>query len=134
MRKLIIAVFPEYPEKRSYTDSFNFDKLIISKLKEEMLMDKIDCYIEEYTNSSGVPCVRLREKESNKKIVLEGDSFVKKHFLRFLSQAKLNINIMPTIYDRYGTDIVAVRGIKQAENEETIEISLNVFGASYLFE
>lgn len=134
MRKLINAVFPENPEKRSYTDTFNFDKLIISKLKEEMSMDKFDCYIEEYTNSSGTPCARLREKESNKKIVLEGDAFVKKHFLRFLSQAKLNINIMPTIYDRYGTDIVAVRGIKQAENEETIEISLNVFGAGYLFE
>lgn len=134
MRELINAVFPENPEKRSYTDTFNFDNMIISKLKEEISMDKFDCYIEEYTNDAGIPCARLREKESNRKIVLDGDVFVKNHFLRFLSQAKLNINIMPTIYDRYGTDIVAVRGIKHTENAETIEVNLDAIGAGYLFE
>lgn len=41
---------------------------------------------------------------------------------------------MPTIFDRHGTDIVAVRGIKQAEDAETIEINLNAIGAGYLFE
>ena len=102
--------------------------------KEEMSMDKFDCYIEKYTNNAGKPCARLREKESNRKIILDGDVFVKKHFLRFLSQAELNINIMPTIFDRHGTDIVAVRGIKQAEDAETIEINLNAIGAGYLFE
>ena len=134
MRELINAVFPGNPEKRSYMDTLNFDNLIISKFKEEMSMDKFDCYIEKYTNNAGKPCARLREKESNRKIILDGDVFVKKHFLRFLSQAELNINIMPTIFDRHGTDIVAVRGIKQAEDAETIEINLNAIGAGYLFE
>lgn len=134
MRQLIAEVFPENPENRSYTTDFDFDNLIISKLKEEMPMDKFDCYIEEYANNLGELCVRLREKKSNKKIIMDGDAFVKDHLLRFLSQAKLNASIMPTVYDRYGTDIVAVRGIKQAESADIIEVSLNAIGAGYLFE
>lgn len=134
IRQLISEMFPENPEKRSYTANFDFGNLIISKLKEELPMDKFDCYIEEYSNESGALCARLREKSSNKKIVMGGDLFVKDHLLRFLSQAKLNLGIMPTIYDRNGTDIVAVRGIKQSEDADTIEVCLNSIGAGYLFE
>ena len=34
-------------------------------------MDKFDCYIEEYTNNENKLCARLREKKSNKKIIID---------------------------------------------------------------
>ena len=78
--------------------------------------------------------VRLREKRSNKIIVLDGDFFVREHLYWFLSVAKKNIELMPTVFSREGSDIVAVRGIKKSENDEVIEISLNAIGTGYLFE
>ena len=33
---------------------------------------KISCYIEEYSNQNGKLCARLRDKASNKKVVLMG--------------------------------------------------------------
>ena len=33
---------------------------------------KISCYIEEYSNQNGKLCARLRDKTSNKKVVLMG--------------------------------------------------------------
>ena len=97
-------------------------------------MNKYDCYIEEYTNVKGQLCARLREKKSNKKIVIDGNSFVWDHLLHFLLQAKKNLDIMPTVYDRDGTDIVSVRGIKQLEDADSINVSLNALGAGYQFE
>ncbi len=134
MRRLMARVFPENPEKRSYTDGFSFDTIVLSKLKEEINLDKFECYIEEYENKQGKLCARIREKKSNKRIEMLGDSFVKMHFLRFLSQAKVNLEIMPTVYEREGTDIVSVRGKKQSEDDERIVVSLTGIGSGYLFE
>lgn len=97
-------------------------------------MVKIDCYIEEYQNEGGELCARLRDKTSNRKIVIAGDQLTQIHLLRFLSAAREHIDIMPTVYDRNGTDSVAVRGIIQRENADIIEISLDVPGAGYLFQ
>ena len=61
---------------------------------------KISCYIEEYSNQNGKLCARLRDKTSNKKVVLMGHNTDKNHLLRFLAQAKIHQDIMPTIYDK----------------------------------
>lgn len=58
---------------------------------------KISCYIEEYSNQNGKLCARLRDKASNKKVVLMGHNTDKNHLLRFLTQAKIHQDIMPTI-------------------------------------
>ena len=43
---------------------------------------KISCYIEEYSNQNGKLCARLRDKASNKKVVLMGHNTDKNHLLR----------------------------------------------------
>ena len=64
---------------------------------------KISCYIEEYSNQNGKLCARLRDKASNKKVVLMGHNTDKNHLLRFLTQAKIHQDIMPTMM--YGLEI-----------------------------
>lgn len=134
MRNLICLAFPENPEKRSYTPQQEDDNLETENTKEVITMVKIDCYIEEYKNKDDKLCARLRDKTSNRKIVIVGDQLIKNHFLCFLSAAREHIDIMPTVYDRNGTDIVAVRGLIQSENTDFIEISLDAPGAGYLFQ
>lgn len=97
-------------------------------------MQKINCYIEEYNNEKGNLCARFREKETNKKVTMIGVNADKTHLIRFLSQAKLNQSIMPTIYEREGKDIIAVRGIIQLQNEDEIIINIDVESGGYLFE
>lgn len=63
---------------------------------------KLNCYIQEYNNDKGNLCARLREKETDKKVTIIGENIDKTHFLEFLSQAKLNQSIMPTIYKKMG--------------------------------
>ena len=97
-------------------------------------MNEFACYIEEYNNESGALCARLRDKASNKRIVILGNDQVKDHFLRFLSAAKLHKDIMPTIFCRDGTDKVIVRGMIVSENSNSIEINVNMPGAGYMFQ
>ena len=51
---------------------------------------KISCYIEEYSKQNGKLCARLRDKASNKKVVLSGHNTDRNHLLRFLAQAKMH--------------------------------------------
>ena len=95
---------------------------------------KISCYIEEYMNENGVLCARVRDKVSNKKVVLTGHNANKGHFLRFLTQAVMHYNIMPTVYDRNGTDIVAVRGYIVSDTPEEIVVNIDIETGGYLFE
>ena len=97
-------------------------------------MVKLNCYIEEYQNEKGALCARLRDKASNKRVVILGDSYDKEHLIQFLSAAKKHMEIMPTVYDRDGTDSVAVRGVLHNEGLEIIEIGLEGPGAGYLFQ
>ncbi len=128
------SVFPKNPENRSYKIEEDFDTLMMTILKEESELEKLECYIEEYLNENKQLCARIRDKKSGKKVELIGDLFVKNHFLRFMSQAKININIMPTVFDPDGVDVVAVRGIKRNEDDTSIVIELKGLGAGYLFE
>lgn len=134
VRNLMKSVFPENPENRSYESEEDFDTLMMTILKEESELEKLECYIEEYLNENKQLCARIRDKKTGKKVELMGRTFSKMHFLRFLSQAKLNICIMPTIFDPNGADIVAVRGIKKKEDDTSIVIELTGLGAGYLFE
>lgn len=95
---------------------------------------KIPCYIEEYNNQNGKLCARLRDKVSNKKVVLTGHNTDKNHLLRFLAQAKIRQDIMPTIYDKEGVDIVAVRGYIVSDTPEEIEVNIDIEMGGYLFE
>ena len=92
---------------------------------------KLECYIEEYDNGL---CARLRDKKSNKKVCLIGKNANKSHLLRFLSQAKINQYVMPTIYDKNGFDIVAVRGYVCSEDNNEIIINIDTETGGYLFE
>lgn len=134
VRSLMKSVFPENPENRSYEEKDDFDNLIVTILEEESELDKLECYIEEYLNENQQLCARIRDKQTGKRVEMIGDFYVKAHFLRFLSQAKLNINIMPTVFEPDGVDIVAVRGIKRNEDDTSIVIELTGLGAGYLFE
>lgn len=97
-------------------------------------MVKWNCYIQEYNTEKGLSA-RLRDKKTNKKIVIE-TMFIdgKYHLLQFLSAAKSNINIMPTIYNRDGIDVVEVRGIKEKEDNESIFVNINIDGGGYSFK
>ena len=41
---------------------------------------------------------------------------------------------MPTVFDRDGEDIIAVYGVKQKENKNTIFVDTDKDGGGYLFE
>ncbi|MCM1131852.1 MAG: hypothetical protein NC340_00110 [Ruminococcus flavefaciens] len=97
-------------------------------------MTKWECYIEEYENDKGLSA-RLRDKKTNKKVSIKTASLDDKmHFLRFLSTAKANKDIMPTVFNRDGEDIVAVYGVKRSEDKNTIFIDTDKNGGGYLFE
>ncbi len=95
---------------------------------------KISCYIEEYKNSAGQLCARIRDKKTNKIVALSGSSVDKRHFLMFLSKAKMQQGIMPTIYDRGGSDIIAVRGYIASETDAEINVCIDTNDGGYLFE
>lgn len=81
----------------------SFDKNEILSLIEENTMQEIkkwNCYIEEYKNEEGKLCARLRDKDTNKKVALIGINTDKDHLLRFMSQAKINLHMMPTVFDK----------------------------------
>ena len=86
---------------------------------------KLECYIEEYRNQKNFLSARLRDKKTNKKVVLVGENLDKNHLLRFLSQAKLNQDIMPTIYEQNGEDKI--------NTEENIEICIEFANGGYTF-
>lgn len=95
---------------------------------------KIACYVEEYKNPSGQLCARIRDKKTNKIVSLSGVSLDKRHFLLFLSQAKVHKDIMPTIYNRDGSDIIAIRGYIEFETNNEIIICIDTNDGGYLFE
>ena len=97
-------------------------------------MTRLECYIEEYESENGLSA-RLRDKKTNKKISIQATSLeIEMHFLQFLSAAKLNKDMMPTVFDRDGEDIIAVYGVKQKENKNTIFVDTDKDGGGYLFE
>lgn len=69
---------------------------------------KLECYIEEYRNQKNL-------------------------LLCFLSQAKLNQDIMPTIYEQNGKDKIIVCGYIVSSTEESIEICIDIENGGYLF-
>lgn len=68
---------------------------------------RIEYYIEEYNNGIGL-CARIRDKDTNKKVSLSGNEVNKEHFLEFLSQAKIHKEVMPTVYQRDGENVIAI--------------------------
>ncbi|MCR5206780.1 MAG: hypothetical protein K6E47_17255 [Lachnospiraceae bacterium] len=141
MRGLIGLIFPDDYDKtesdRNGNTEVPFDDILQDDGRHNAEGDsvpKLACYIEEYRNDEGALCARLREKESNKRVVVLGNEYVKFHMLRFMSAAKKHIDIMPTVYNREGTDIVAVRGLIIKEEDDMIEVNIAVPGAGYLFE
>lgn len=99
----------------------------------ENKVDLVECYIEEYITEKGL-CARLRNKKTNKKVCFWGDGFNWMHLLKFLSQAKINLKIMPTVYDKNGKDMVMVRGIIIDESQDEITVDINVETGGYIFE
>lgn len=95
---------------------------------------KIGCYIEEYKNPNGQLCARVRDKKTNKIVVLSGNSVDKNHFLMFLSQAKIHKGVMLTVFDRNGSDIIAIRGYIASETDKEINICIDTDDGGYLFE
>lgn len=134
MRSLINLIFPENPENRYYSESQEDDTIGLQFFEEVIPMVKLDCYIEEYQNNTGALCVRLRDKVSNKRIIIQGDEQEKGNLLRFLSSAKHYSEVMPTVFCRDGVDVVVVRGLVKSEDADSIEISIDTPGAGYLFQ
>lgn len=95
---------------------------------------KINCYIQEYLNQAGDICARLRDKETDRIIILSGMNVDKDHLLMFLSQARVHRDMMPTVFDRDGSDIVAVRGYIVSDTSEEIEVCIDIETGGYLFK
>lgn len=99
----------------------------------------LSCYIEEYVSSrTGGLAARLRDKATNRRVVIDATGVMSPeqstlHLLRFLSQARLQHRIMPTIFDRDGRDIVRVTGLLQEETDEEIVVSIACEGGGYAF-
>lgn len=67
-------------------------------------------------------------------MAITGINADKNHLLKFMSQAKINLQMMPTVFDKDGTDIVAVRGNIKSEDEQEIVVNIYVETGGYLFE
>lgn len=93
---------------------------------------RIECYLEEYKNSEGQLCARIKDRETDKTVVLSGD-VNKQHFLRFLSAARICQDKIPTIWDKNGTDIVVVYGYIEAETDNEITVCVNTPNGGYAF-
>lgn len=135
IRELFKLIFPDNSEGSEYIPRtlLKDDDIIAKQVYEEaIMMSKLSCYIEEYYNDNGTLCARIRDKVSNKRIVIWSND--KGHFLRFLSSAKKYYNLMPTIFDKDGTDIIVVHGLVESENDEIIEVRIDAPGAGYLFQ
>ena len=52
----------------------------------------------------------------------------------FLSQVRIQNNIVPTIYDKDGSDSVIVTGIIDSQNENEIVVNIDILGGGYLVE
>lgn len=59
---------------------------------------------------------------------------MKRIALRFLTQAKIHQDIMPTIYDKDGKDIVAVRRYIVSDAPDEIVVNIDIEMGGYLFE
>lgn len=94
---------------------------------------KIECYLEEYSDQQGRLCARLRDKKSDRVVVLSGN-VNKSHLLRFMSQAKNHQNVIPTIFDKNGMDIIAVRGYILSETDTEVNVCVDTPHGGYLFE
>lgn len=96
-------------------------------------MSKWECYIEEFNTENGINA-RIRDKKTNKKVSLQIKSLKEKNeFLRFLSSAKENKEVMPTVFDRNGYDVVIVLGVKQKETVDCIFVDAYENGGGYMF-
>lgn len=80
-------------------------------------MDALFCYVEENASDiENVYTVQVREKLTNKIVIFvpptDEETAIENghHLLTFLSQIRENYELMPTIYDRYGDDIILVTG------------------------
>lgn len=93
---------------------------------------KIECYLEEYKNSEGQLCARIKDRKTEKTVVLSGD-VSKSHFLRFLSAARICQDAASTICDKNSTDIIVVHGYVVDETDNKITVCVNTPNGGYVF-
>ena len=91
---------------------------------------------QEYTDTqSGKLCARLIEKKTGKRVVfVSKDPMLKQHLLSFLAKAKIRQDIMPTIFDSNGSDIVAAYGVCVKETDIELELNPDVESGGFRFE
>lgn len=139
MRELIGLAFPNGEDEHRYLKShiIQNDDILAKQIYEETIMlTGFNCYIEEYYNEAGRLCARVRDKDSNKRIVIlyNNDIELKTHFLMFLSAAKNYTYLMPTVYDRNGTDAVLIHGLVVNEDADSVEIDIAAPGSGYIYK
>lgn len=82
------------------------------------------CYIEEYKNEKGQLCARLKDKETNKKIVLWTSPLdvyaveQKRGLLKFLSDTK-KMNVLD-LFKKDGKDYIVLQALFGEENDNEI--------------
>lgn len=86
-------------------------------------MAKIQCYIEEYKAKNGLGA-RLRDKRTGKKVIIKASEELKMQLRELLGAAKTYKNIIPSVFDRKGYNIVAIYGKKRKENKAEILIDI----------
>ena len=85
----------------------------------------VKCYIEEYTTERGGPGVRLREKETGRKVEITAFAQQERdEFLAFLLAPRLTgtADLLPNLYERSGLDdLVVVDGNVVVDDGESIQ-------------
>ena len=81
-------------------------------------MTKWNCYIEKYESEQG-PAMRLRDSESNKKL---------------MSTAEAQKETMPGLFERHGKNKVVVCGTKLKENKSSLFVDIIKKGSSCSLE
>lgn len=102
-----------------------------SKEEKEKDIDII-CYVIE-DESNGIKDVKMIDKRSSKVVSLSGSNLDLGHLSLFLNMTRFQHDVMPTIYEPDGSDIVVVHGRIKKETEEKLKVTIDVDGGGYNF-
>lgn len=93
---------------------------------------EVYCYVSEYLNDEGKTCARLKDKKTDKKVVMvTKKNDVSWKLIKLMQYASM---IAPELKDRFGSEAIKVVGDLVSDNKEIIEINIDVDGGGYWWD
>lgn len=114
--------------KRKYADVIDLQNV------EEKDRVKVLCYVTEQVDSQGNSTLLLKDKETDKTVILTGKQLRKDHFKQFMEMSKISYEVMPTIFDSAGTDVAIIIGYIEAESETELTVNIDIAGGGYFYD